>query len=135
MSKYVDCAKQLRSIEKPHYNCAQAVLVPFAREAGIDEDVAFRLAFNFARGMRQGSTCGAVSGALMVFGLYDLKDGATLGEFYNRFKANHNNCLNCPDLMREGVALGMESRDHCDAMIYECVRYVEEILREKGKID
>ena len=40
MSKYIDRAKALRAIEVPHYNCAQAVVVPFAEEAGLSEQMA-----------------------------------------------------------------------------------------------
>ena len=51
------------------YNCAQAVLLAFADEIGMDEDVLARLAAPFGGGMgRMREVCGAVSGMLMVEG-------------------------------------------------------------------
>ena len=40
MSKYMDRARELRAIVTPHYNCAQAVLLPFAPDAGVSEEQA-----------------------------------------------------------------------------------------------
>lgn len=52
------------------FNCAQAVFVPFAREAGFTEDQALRVSCAFGGGMgRQQHTCGAVTGALMALGV------------------------------------------------------------------
>ena len=59
----------LRARTDVHYNCCQSVLVPFADLCGLDKETAFRLGANFGSGMRHGSTCGAVTGALMVLGL------------------------------------------------------------------
>ena len=58
----------LRARTDVHYNCCQSVLVPFADLCGLDKETAFKLGANFGSGMRHGSTCGAVSGALMVLG-------------------------------------------------------------------
>ena len=55
----------LRARTDVHYNCCQSVLVPFADLCGLDKETAFRLGANFGSGMRHGSTCGAVTGALM----------------------------------------------------------------------
>lgn len=52
------------------YNCAQAVLLAFCDETGLDEKTAAMLASSFGGGMgRLREVCGAVSGALMVLGL------------------------------------------------------------------
>ena len=66
----------LRARTDVHYNCCQSVLVPFADLCGLDKETAFKLGANFGSGMRHGSTCGAVSGALMVLGL--LCEGTTV---------------------------------------------------------
>ena len=58
----------LRARTDVHYNCCQSVLVPFADLCGLDKETAFKLGANFGSGMRHGSTCGAVTGALMVLG-------------------------------------------------------------------
>jgi C_GCAxxG_C_C family probable redox protein len=60
------------------FNCAQAVLVAFAKDYGLDEATALRAAGGFGSGMgRLQSTCGAVTGAFMAIGL---KHGKTLGD-------------------------------------------------------
>ena len=52
------------------FNCAQAVFAAFAPEFGMDREKALQVAAAFGGGMaRQGLTCGAVTGALMVLGL------------------------------------------------------------------
>ena len=78
MSMYLDRAKELRAIEEPHYNCAQAVLIPFAEQAGLQADQAYRLAQAFGGGMRSGSVCGAVTGALMALGVLGIATDAWL---------------------------------------------------------
>jgi C_GCAxxG_C_C family probable redox protein len=52
-------------------NCAQAVLVALGKSFGIDRQAAMGLASAFGGGMAcTGQTCGAVTGGLMVIGLY-----------------------------------------------------------------
>ncbi|MBN2425258.1 MAG: C_GCAxxG_C_C family protein [Calditrichaceae bacterium] len=52
------------------YNCAQAVLKPFAEEYGLDDKTASKIASVFGGGMaRMQATCGAVTGAFMAIGL------------------------------------------------------------------
>jgi C_GCAxxG_C_C family probable redox protein len=54
------------------YNCAQSVLLSFAKLLKIDAKTAGYVASGFGAGMgRLQGTCGAVTGAYMVFGLYD----------------------------------------------------------------
>lgn len=66
---YVEKARALRADPAVHYNCCQAVLVTFADRLGLTPEQANALGAHFGSGMRHGSTCGAVSGALMVLGL------------------------------------------------------------------
>ena len=52
------------------HSCSQSIFCAFAPQIGLDYDRAFKIASAFGGGMgRQGNTCGAVSGALMVIGL------------------------------------------------------------------
>jgi C_GCAxxG_C_C family probable redox protein len=52
------------------YNCAQAVLLPFAMAKGVAKDEALRIASLFGGGMaKTQETCGAVTGAFMAIGL------------------------------------------------------------------
>ena len=64
-----ECVLALRTDPQAHCNCCQAVLMAFRDECGLTEEEAMRLGAHFGSGMRHGSTCGAVTGALMVLGM------------------------------------------------------------------
>lgn len=127
MGRFLEEAKALRA-PTPPVNCAQGVFVPFAKAYGLKEEDAMKIAANFKAGMRMGSVCGAVTGALMVLGLYGKDDSQTTAELYRRVKAHHEGCINCADLLRINKAQGHAQRPHCDAMVFECVGYLEEML-------
>lgn len=129
MSKYLDRAKELRTTTD--CNCGQAVLIPFAQDAGLTEEQAFAICVNFAGGLRRGSTCGAIAGGLVALGLFGIDNPA---EFYRALRESHNGLLDCADLLRVNRELGREKKPHCDELVYECVALVERILRERGKI-
>ena len=51
-------------------NCSQAILSAYSEDLGMDEKLAHKVASAFGGGIaRNGETCGAVTGALMVLGL------------------------------------------------------------------
>lgn len=131
MSKYTERAAELRAITSPHYNCAQSVVLPFAEDAGVSEETAMRFAANFGGGMKMASVCGAVTGGLMVLGLFGVDDPKILSRFYRQVKANHQGYLDCANLLRINKEAGREKKPHCDAMVYECIEIVESILREQ----
>ena len=131
MSIYLDRSKELRALETPHYNCAQGVLVPFAEKFGVNEEQAYKIASNFAKGMKMGSVCGAVTGALMVLGLAGVDDAQTVSAFLRAVRENHEGCLDCRDLLRKNTELGHNQKQHCDNMVFECLTLVENILRER----
>lgn len=54
---------------KQKYHCSQALLGAFAGDFGLDLKTAFRISTCFGGGMRQGTTCGCITGGLMVLGL------------------------------------------------------------------
>ena len=135
MSRFVDRAKELRNDPEIHYNCAQAVVVPFAEAAGIPEETAMRFASGFGGGMRRASVCGAVTGGLMALGLFGIDDPQTLGQYHRRIKDAHEGFLDCADLLRLNAQAGLPKKPHCDGMVYECTALVEGILREKGKLE
>lgn len=134
MSKYEDKARELRAIIEPHYNCAQSVVVPFAEDAGYDEAAAMKFAANFGKGMKMAATCGAITGGLMVLGLFSLDSPAVIGDYYRRLREAHDGHLDCAALLKINKENGGEKKPHCDAMVYECVNLVEDILKENGKI-
>lgn len=135
MNRYEARARELRAIVTPHYNCAQSVVVPFIEDAGYDEKTALKFAANFGQGMRMAGTCGAVTGGLMVLGLFGADDPAVVTDYYRRVKANHDGFLDCASLLKINHDKGLEKKPHCDAMVYECVNLVEQILEEQGLLN
>ena len=134
MSKYLERAKELRALTVPHYNCGQSVVIPFAEEAGLSEEKAMAICSNFGGGLKRASACGAITGGLVVLGLFGIDDPVVIGEYYKALRDNHEGMLDCADLLRRNKELGRERKPHCDDLVYECVDLVEEILRKKEKI-
>ena len=134
MSRYMEKARMLRATVTPHYNCAQSVLLPFAADAGIDEATALRFADGFGMGMKRGSVCGVYTGGAMVLGLFGLGNPQTMGEYARRIREAHGGLTDCADLLRTEVGPGQNRKPHCDAMVFEAVAALEEILREKGRL-
>ena len=123
------------------YNCAQAVAIAFSEEMGMDETELAKLASSFGGGMgKMREVCGAVSGALLVYGALrgnsDPEDGeakkqhyARVQEFAARFKAEHETII-CRELLKN-IALKKESTSEPEARTEDyyrtrpCVRFVE----------
>lgn len=135
MSQFLARAAELRAIVTPHYNCGQSVILPFAEALGIPEELALRFAANFGRGMKGGALCGAIAGGLVVLGLYGLDDPASTAAYYRRLREKHPESLDCTPLLTLNHQRGGERKPHCDAMVYECITVVEELLRESGKLE
>lgn len=116
----------LRHDPDHHYNCAQAVLMPFCDRFGLSEEEGKKIAGLFAGGMYCGATCGAVTGALMVLGLAEAKDPAgrdLIARFQERYGAR-----DCAPLVAGAEARGEVKADFCNAMIREAIAMVEETL-------
>lgn len=50
-------------------NCAQTVFCLHAKELGLDNETAFKIASGFGGGMACAETCGAITGSYMVIGM------------------------------------------------------------------
>ena len=109
----------------PHHNCAQSVLMPFAKQAGLTEEQAFALAANFGSGMRHGSTCGAVTGALMALGAlgYTEQQSRALLKAFQEQEGD----LTCAKLLAIGKQKGLEKKDHCAQMVAAAAALVEQL--------
>lgn len=126
------------------FNCAQAVLGAFAKELGMSEEQAMKIALCFGSGARKGEVCGAVSGAIMVLGLRYGQSGAdeaeskTLAyqkanEFMERFKSENGSyicreILGCDISTDEGRAIAQEKnyfREICPKMVQSAVKILE----------
>lgn len=132
MSAYLDRAHELRESTDFHYNCAQAVLVPFAEKAGMSLEQACAVAQAFGGGMQTGNVCGAITGGLMALGVMGTADRKTVMAFFRRMRENHDGLITCVDLLRKNAEAGGEKKPHCDAMVYESVALVTELLNERG---
>ena len=115
-------------IPDPHHNCAQSVLMPFAKEAGLTEEQAFALAANFGSGMRHGSTCGAVTGALMALGALGYKEEESRA-LLNAFREREGD-LTCAKLLAIGKEKGLKKKDHCSQMVAAAAALVEELIQK-----
>ena len=133
-SPFLARAEKLRNDPTRHYNCAQSVLAPFAAAAETDEELLCRVTANFGSGMKRGATCGAITGGLMVLGLFGADDGATVNEYYRRLREKHDGLFDCADLLRADRERGGARKDHCDGLVYECVALAEELLRAQGRL-
>jgi C_GCAxxG_C_C family probable redox protein len=125
---HLEHAAALRGDKTTHYNCAQAVLIPFAKDAGLTEEQANALAENFGAGMRHGSTCGAVTGALMALGALGYGEDKTRA-LLQAFREQQGD-LTCARLLAIGKEKGIDKKPHCDGMVFAAVELVEKILGE-----
>ena len=127
----IEKARQLRADTQVHYNCAQAVLVAFAQEMGLTEEQAYNLGAHFGSGMRHGSTCGAVTGALMVMGMmgYDEKAAAAL---LHQVREGHG-ALDCATLLNNSHEKGIARKEHCDGLVFEMVEAVAQRMETETK--
>ena len=138
MSKYTDLSMERRSQftpdGKPVYNCCQSVVSVFAQDLGYDEETSCKAATFFRGGMQMGSVCGAIIGGLMALGLAGIDDGKVLNEYYRKIRDHHDGMMNCKDLLRVSAERGEVKLEHCNAMICECIEYVEQALQANGKL-
>lgn len=104
--------KKARELFTEGYNCAQAVMLAFLDETGMDEKTAAALCASFGGGMgRLREVCGAVSGMFMVAGLkYGYteasdKEGKTahyalIQELAKKFEAE-NGSIVCREILKK----------------------------------
>ncbi|MBR1482389.1 MAG: C_GCAxxG_C_C family protein [Ruminococcus sp.] len=109
-------------------NCAQAVLLAFCEDYGMDRDTALMVAASFGSGMGGlRETCGTVTGANMVIGLAKGKNRAEANrcfrEFAERFRAK-NGSLVC----RELLAIRVKTRLTCADLCEDAGNLLKEIL-------
>jgi len=104
MKKSIEAIENFKTM-----NCAQSVLLSYARELDLNRIVALKMASGFGGGMARAETCGAVTGAYMVLGLKTQTEGksnqeikaeskAAVQKFNELFIAKHGS-LNCRKLL------------------------------------
>ena len=125
-------ALELRADATRHYNCCQAVLLPFAEELGLDGETALALAEHFGAGMRRGSVCGAVTGGLMALGLTGKITGEEAQEFQRTFEEQCG-ALDCGRLLEAAEERGEEKKVHCDRVVCLAAELVEKMRQSGGE--
>lgn len=118
----------LREDTQIHYNCAQALVIPFAEDMGLTREQANALAQDFGGGMGCGSVCGAVTGALMVLGGLGMPQEKRI-ELLREFRSE-NGELNCSALLAAAARRGEPRKAHCDRMVSQCMDF---LCRETGQ--
>ncbi|MBU7031631.1 MAG: C_GCAxxG_C_C family protein [Theionarchaea archaeon] len=127
------------------YNCAESALLALSDHMGLSCECIPRIATGFGGGMMTGNVCGAVSGAIMAFGL---KYGRIKGEdsekaekvdrlieqLVTRFEEEHGSIL-CRELT--GVNLRTEEgrkKYKTENMHEKCLDYVVTAVRIAGSL-
>ena len=70
MNKHIEKAMELRNETPMVSNCSQTIMRCYAEDMGISEEMAAGLGCNFGGGMKCGGVCGAITGGLMVLGIF-----------------------------------------------------------------
>jgi len=132
-------ADEAEAIFNEGFACSQAVCSAFAQDFGIDRNAALRLSCALGGGMSHtGSTCGAVTGALMVIGMkYGMTEAdtpeakaktyAVANEFITEF-LRRNHSINCPDLLGHNISDPKELAAAREQALFrtKCTRYVHD---------
>ena len=121
---HLEKAQELRARTDKHFNCCQSVLAAFAEEMGLTEEQAYDLGANFGSGMRCGSVCGTLTGALMVLGMRGC-DGEQSASLLRRFREEHGE-INCAALLKKSHDAGIPRKEHCDGLVFEVVEALSE---------
>jgi C_GCAxxG_C_C family probable redox protein len=132
------------------YACSQAILTAYCGLFDMDSETALKLSSGFGGGMRNGKTCGAVTGAFMVLGLKfgnqdcDKADGRknvydAVIEFIKSFEQMHGS-TDCKELLgcnvgtADGVTKAKEENlfnTVCPKFIKSSAEILEIILNQK----
>lgn len=130
------------------YNCAQSVVITFAKDFGYSKELAVKLASGFGGGMgKTQGVCGAVTGGIMVLGMMageransneELKaqSYSKAKEFIHRFESEFETTqcrelINCDLNSKEGEAYFKE-REIKEKICSKCVEGAVKIVGEIG---
>ncbi|MFB6318292.1 C-GCAxxG-C-C family protein [Saccharicrinis sp. FJH54] len=133
----------MKSQSKPDYavaffhednNCAQAVLAPYGIQLGLNIQQCKQIASGFGGGIAMsGSTCGAVTGAIMALGLAGTGEGKSKELTYEQSKEliqifgkkfGSTQCKVLTEPKQNG-----DTKHFCDKFVHEAASIVEDILK------
>lgn len=130
------------------YHCSQALFGAFADDFGLDLKTAFKISTCFGGGMRQGGTCGCITGGLLVLGMalgfYDSENreqevygNQKTEEFIKRFTEEMNGATDCRDILGKDISKPEDMAvirqeglilQKCPKAIRICIEILEDIL-------
>ncbi len=142
-------ADEAEALFRGGFSCSQAVLAVFAKDFGLDRDIAMKIAQGFGGGISHtDNICGAVSGAVMVIGLRygrtkaeDLaakeRTYAAVRKFLQQFKERNNGEPGCTRLLGYNLsdpvqfAAAKEQKvvqERCPVFVRDAVELVEKLV-------
>jgi C_GCAxxG_C_C family probable redox protein len=123
------------------YNCAQAILAAFAPEGAADREVYLKISSAFGSGIAStGSTCGAVTGALMAIGMnlgpsqkghpiHNLKLERKYRKFLKEFNSRHSTTLCNPLRGKDNDGKYRKGeKERCPGFVRTAAEILEEML-------
>ncbi len=137
---------------KQKYHCSQALLGAFAGDFGLDLKTAFKISTCFGGGMRQGTTCGCVTGGLLVlglaFGFTDPQDkeleaygNRKTEEYIRAFREKMQGDVYCRDILGKDISIPEEMAvirqeglilQKCPRAFLVSIEILERLLEEYG---
>ncbi len=130
-NQHVVKAMELRNETPMVSNCAQTIMCAYAEELGMSQEQAAAIGCNFGGGMKCGGTCGAITSGLMVLGAKGVDSPMAVSEFRKRMADMHDGLTDCAALLQENARKGGEKKSHCDNMIKESIRLIDELTDKK----
>ncbi len=127
MSRRTDALMEIGINENRHYNCCQKVFISFNDVCNIDRESAYSLGLHFGGGMRVGSICGAVTGAVMTMGMTGCSD-VDVKRFISDFEDKHGD-IYCNKLLLN-VSEDLPRSALCNGLICDAILSVEDVLCE-----
>lgn len=104
------------------YNCAQAIVIAYGKDYGLDKETSIKIASSFGSGIAgTGETCGTMIGATIILGLkYGNESNSHVRNLIKKFKTNHKGTT-CRALLTEDFPTVYKTHSR------RCARLVEEV--------
>lgn len=116
---------------KEGYNCAQAIVIAYGEEFGIDKNLSTNITSSFGSGLAgQGEVCGVIVGATIILGLkYGNSSNTHVRNLCNKFKEKHKG-LTCRTLLTEDFPIVYKTHSsRCLTLISEICDLLEQELQ------
>ncbi|MEI7597642.1 MAG: C-GCAxxG-C-C family protein [Bacteroidota bacterium] len=134
--------EKVKEYSESGYNCCQSVLAAYGEDFGLDIHLSLKLAKNFGSGcVYRGEICGAVSAALMIYGLKygsDLPNDELSSEIVYNYSRDHikefekiHSSINCKDLLGLNVGFpeDLEKINEQKLFKWKCPVFIEDSVK------